>query len=1590
MASSLASRWQAQINANNSSSPNEANKSLAKPANPAFAKFNQVSNNSNSANTSTANGTGNKPNYGASSSGPPKFGGSSTNNNSGSNSGTGSIANKPASTNQTNKTPPPIYQSTSNTTTPNSFNKPSVNLNLSAGNKSSISSSSNTNNTGSDRPVSLAAARNATTATSPRSFGSQNATTNSSFSMSGPANTARVTMNATSPTPSFSSTTNSAPSANKNPVVPPSIIKPPVSHRESTNLATSPLPAKTLPPPIANNPLPINTSSSNPISPPPARGGPLANPQLMMSNIFQAGIYKPKPTEPAATSSNNNTPPSITSATSPPPQEQAITSPPLQNGNLSRDSVFLLGDLPSPPQPPASNNQFVSGNPLPPPPNSFLNSGGPNFSSGNFVAPPTNNNFSSSASPPPTNNNFNSTASSTFGMPGKPLPRLNSPPAVTPPEDSNYSPATSPTNKYNNNNKGSMNPSTGSSLFVQPIAGSKSSSSNSRNASGATTPTTSGSLNESFITTNPLLSAVQQGAPGSNFIDASNSANSINDLYNSSSHPAPMNNNYTASSPSVTSSSSPPNRSPPPLPLSSIPSIAPLSPPSTFSPTASKRVSMIPSRLSSTGGLNNDEDDEEGFNNSTVPDGFQEFIDQEGNRIFFNPATGAVQKGNPIIISQPNSDRESDDEEGYDNFQSNMGDRYRNNSLVLREAWDNSNPNASPNSTVNARSIPPALRQSIATGVFQAGPDLPLPGAMRASMAIEGHAKKALTAQSLSNTLMIIEKQISNILGEPNLSDIAGGIVDDLKAITTRLNSAIQTLESKTGVAADTRNDVEALTDIGKLEWNFNNSVVDQFRAEAVRFPHSEFEFRDWHLPHYFSTLPLPPGVKSYTGIIKLPVSDNAPITSTRINITETETVKNAIRSSLAKIKLEQQSEDYVLKGQGVRDYMYGEHLLMEYEYVRSAIREGAELKLQLVRKPTPLNPPANQPDFPSLYRNKVNPNLQVVTSESFRGCSINQAWYNMGGMLLSEVNQPFRFKVLGMENVDETSLPRSIKVVSIHVRVVLFHGIQYLNELKEAETVPHELGNAPRWNQTFLFKDLLLSNLPRATRLALLICGRKATGKEVILAHAVHNLIDEQGYMQEGRKELKLWALNLRVKGKHGKPRDVEPDFFTRQCPRDNHTVNAQLKVASLFVEYSSFPVPVVAPLVEKYREPNLRAVGSEVPLKSLSDVQMKQFTFITGSDPLYNLSNDDKSLLWTMRHSLIKFPPLLPKFLQSVNWGHIDHRMEAYRLLNVWAQPNDPVMCLELLDAKYADCTIREYAINILRRLSDEQIKCYLLQMTQCLKFESYHNSPLSRFLIERSLKSPFIVGHHFFWHLKAELHNSQVCERYACILEEYLSHAGRETIELRKQLNCVLRLQRVSEMVQRLKRELHYPDADCMAEYTKELEKLNEEFFKPMGKFQIPLNPKQEATTLIVDKCRYMSSKMVPLWLVFRNSDEEAGPIYIIFKSGDDLRQDILTLQMLSLMDKLWLSAGLDMKMKPYRVIATGVNDNKDGVGLIEVVMNSATTSGIHIDYGGGATGALKTDTIDLFLKDHNKGNHLYLKAQENFVSSCAGYW
>jgi len=141
--------------------------------------------------------------------------------------------------------------------------------------------------------------------------------------------------------------------------------------------------------------------------------------------------------------------------------------------------------------------------------------------------------------------------------------------------------------------------------------------------------------------------------------------------------------------------------------------------------------------------------------------------------------------------------------------------------------------------------------------------------------------------------------------------------------------------------------------------------------------------------------------------------------------------------------------------------------------------------------------------------------------------------------------------------------------------------------------------------------------------------------------------------------------------------------------------------------------------------------------------------------------------------------------------------------------------------------------------------------------------------------------------------------------------------------------------------------------------------------------------ECKGLILEKCKVMTSKKLPLWLVFENADRNGANIVIIFKCGDDLRQDVLTLQMIKLMDKLWVQQGYQLRLSPYGVIATG-----NEIGMLEVVLNSETTASINRD-AGGSKSVYKKDTLSKWLRSKSATEEVYHNAVRTFALSCAGY-
>ncbi|KAK5780499.1 hypothetical protein RI543_002259 [Arxiozyma heterogenica] len=99
--------------------------------------------------------------------------------------------------------------------------------------------------------------------------------------------------------------------------------------------------------------------------------------------------------------------------------------------------------------------------------------------------------------------------------------------------------------------------------------------------------------------------------------------------------------------------------------------------------------------------------------------------------------------------------------------------------------------------------------------------------------------------------------------------------------------------------------------------------------------------------------------------------------------------------------------------------------------------------------------------------------------------------------------------------------------------------------------------------------------------------------------------------------------------------------------------------------------------------------------------------------------------------------------------------------------------------------------------------------------------------------------------------------------------------------------------------------------------------------------------------------------------------------IFKVGDDCRQDVLALQLISIFKTIWSNIGLDVYVFPYRVTATA-----PGCGVIDVLPNSISRDML----GREAVNGLYEYFITKFGPEDSID---FQNARNNFVKSLAGY-
>ncbi|XP_032249950.1 phosphatidylinositol 4,5-bisphosphate 3-kinase catalytic subunit delta isoform isoform X2 [Phoca vitulina] len=592
---------------------------------------------------------------------------------------------------------------------------------------------------------------------------------------------------------------------------------------------------------------------------------------------------------------------------------------------------------------------------------------------------------------------------------------------------------------------------------------------------------------------------------------------------------------------------------------------------------------------------------------------------------------------------------------------------------------------------------------------------------------------------------------------------------------------------------------------------------------------------------------------------------------------------------------------------------------------------------------------------------------LQVNGKHEYLYGSYPLCQFQPSSLSLWSLEQPFRVELIqgSKVNADER-----MKLV---VQAGLFHGNETLCKTVSSSEV--SVCSEPVWKQRLEF-DINICDLPRMARLCFALYAviekakkarstkKKSKKADCPIAWANLMLFDYKDQLKTGECCLYMWPSVPDEKGEL-----LNPTGTVRSNP------NTESAAALVICLPEVAPYPVYYPTLDKILE--LGRHGEHGRFSEEEQLQLREILERRGSGELYE---HEKDLVWKMRHEVQeRFPEALARLLLVTKWNKHEDVAQMLYLLCSW--PELPVLsALELLDFSFPDLHVGSFAIKSLRKLTDDELFQYLLQLVQVLKYESYLDCELTKFLLDRALANRKI-GHFLFWHLRSEMHVPSVALRFGLIMEAYCRGSTHHMKVLMKQGEALSKLKALSDFVKVSSQKTTKPQ-------TKELMHLcirQETYLEALSNLQSPLDPSTLLAEVCVEQCTFMDSKMKPLWVMYSNEEAGSdGSVGIIFKNGDDLRQDMLTLQMIQLMDVLWKQEGLDLRMTPYGCLSTG-----DRTGLIEVVLHSDTIANIQLNKSNmAATAAFNKDALLNWLKSKNPGEALD-RAIEEFTLSCAGY-
>jgi phosphatidylinositol 3-kinase len=451
-----------------------------------------------------------------------------------------------------------------------------------------------------------------------------------------------------------------------------------------------------------------------------------------------------------------------------------------------------------------------------------------------------------------------------------------------------------------------------------------------------------------------------------------------------------------------------------------------------------------------------------------------------------------------------------------------------------------------------------------------------------------------------------------------------------------------------------------------------------------------------------------------------------------------------------------------------------------------------------------------------------------------------------------------------------------------------------------------------------------------------------------------------------------------------------VEDDelFLVLQFPKFNHRMVYDLKATGP-------ALPALAPLEErdrifilhdpqgtgdvktgtnpvelKYQAMTRGGEGTQGFHRMRPSIQQRRQIQEIINDPFCEITPEIKTLFWRFVHSIKRDKNALTKFLRCVNWDDTTEARKALQLMREWADI-EVSSALEMLSPSFSHPEVRRFTVQQLERADDEELQSYLLQLVQGLRYERDPNEhPLADFLFRRC-SNDMTLCNYFFWYVKVETEDANLGAHYNSLLHRFRGVLEREHPDflqssddqdwMRLELIDLVR-QVTATKANRVGRMRSMVDANGAMSYLRE-------FKRPI---RVACDPSKVVVGVRGESSTLFKSAMAPLLCALETTE---GKTYkVIFKSGDDLRQDQLIMQMFNLMDSLLKKVGLDLKLTPYVILATSQN-----TGYLEFVSGSKTIN----EWDGS------NRDIREYLQHHNPKVRDLQESIQTFIKSCAGY-